>query len=109
MKNNLQKIEAIQRNPKQLKAGESKIEQKRINIFFQVLKAKEAFQIDFYALVGGILEAIDTVRSEPAKMEAWRVIGKKLRKSRLIRGRQKRVKNSYCRDESGTCLKSISN
>ena len=57
------------------------------------LRAKDAFQIDFSALVGGILEAIDTVRSDPAKMEAWRVIGKNFRKSSLIRG-QERVKNS---------------
>ena len=61
MKNNLQKIEAIQGNLKQLKAGESEIEQKWIDDFMQVLRVKEAFQIDFYALVGGILEAIDTV------------------------------------------------
>jgi hypothetical protein len=64
-----------------------------MNILLQVLKAKEAFQIDFAALVGEILEAVDTVRSEPAKMEAWRVIGKNFRKSSFIRG-QERIKNS---------------
>ncbi len=84
MKNNLQKIEAIHEKLKQLKAEKNAIEQKLLDNVGQVLKVQEAFQIDFDCLVGGILETIDTIRSDPVKMEAWRVTGKKFRKSSLM-------------------------
>lgn len=99
MKTNLQKIEAIQEKLKQLKAEKNEIEQKMLDNVGQVLKLKEAFQIDFDSLVGGISETIDTIRSDPVKMEAWRVIGKKICKSRLIL-EQKGVKKSDSKMEA---------
>lgn len=99
MKTNLQKIGVIQEKLKLLKAEKNAIEQRLLDNVGQVLKVKEAFQIDFDSLVGGILETVDTIRSDPVKTEAWGVIGKKFCKSRLIL-EQKRVKKSDSKVEA---------
>lgn len=83
MKNNLQKMEIIQEKMKLLKAEQDEIEQVLVAKLVQVLKIREAFQIDFDSMVGGILETIDTIRSDPVKKEEWRLIGQKFCKSRV--------------------------
>ncbi len=83
MKTDLQKMESIQEKIKLLKTEKNKIEQELTNNFVQVLKIKEAFQIDFDSLVGGVLEIIDTIRVDPEKMEKWRLVGQKFCKSKI--------------------------
>lgn len=93
MKSNLQKMEILQEKINQLKAEQNKIEQNLINDYFQVLKSKEAFQIDFDSMVGGLLATIETIRADPRKEEEWRLIGQKFCKSKItiMHGKRKQV------------------
>lgn len=99
MRNNIQKIESIQEKIKQLKSEQSEIEAELIDYFVQVLKIKDAFQIDFDSMVGGVLETIDTIRSDPLKAEAWRLSGTKFRKTKTV-DKSKRVKELDCEVEN---------
>jgi hypothetical protein len=83
MKNDLQKMEIIQEKMKLLKAEQDEIEQVLVVKLVQVLKIREAFQLDFDSMIGGILEAIDTIRSDPVKTEEWQMIGRKFCKSNV--------------------------
>ncbi len=85
MKTKLQKMEILQEKIKQLKDKQNEIEEDIKNGFVQVLRIKEAFQIDFDSMVGGILEVISTIRSDSEKKEEWRLIGQKFCKARIKR------------------------
>lgn len=84
MKRNVQKMELIQEKLKHLKDEQNKIEQELIEVIIGVLKARDAFQIDFDAMVGGILVTIETIRSDPVKKEAWKMMGNKFCKENII-------------------------
>lgn len=88
MKDNLQKMELIQEKIRQLKEAQIKIEHELTDNFAQVLSMQEGFQLDFDAMIGGLLEVIDTIRSDPIQMEKWRVVGDKFRKSKFISKRK---------------------
>ncbi len=83
MKNDIEKMESIQEKINKLKLKQKLIEQEIVNNFSQVLKSTEAFQIDFNSIVGGLLEIIETIRSDPEKKEAWKLIGEEFCKRKL--------------------------
>lgn len=82
-KNTLKKMENLQTKITQLKVEQEKIEHVLVNEFIKVMKAYNAFQIDFDVIAGGIIEVIDIVKINPTKTEDWRLAGQKFRKSNI--------------------------
>jgi hypothetical protein len=84
-------MEQIQEKIELLKVKQNQIEHGIVNNIAQVLKINDAFRIDLDIMIGGILEAIDTIRSDPVKVEIWRLNGGNFRKSRIV-SKKKRIK-----------------
>ena len=79
MLSSLEKIKGIQQKIEALKAEQLKIEQAVSLEILNVLKKQEAFGLDFDALVGGLLHAINEIQSSGKETEGWRQAGQKFR------------------------------
>lgn len=83
MKTPIERMQMLQQKIDQLKIEQSKIEQVLVNHWIEVLKITNAFKFDFDVLVGGLLEMMASLKSNPELKEVWRNSGKKFCQARL--------------------------
>lgn len=76
------KVEDISRKIEKLKFQQQKIETDLAHQILEVIKTQSGFNLPFNALVGGLLEVIETCKIDPNKSEEWQYAGEKFLKSR---------------------------
>ncbi len=72
---NLQKIATIEQKIKLLQEEQQKIEQGFAANLITILKTKNALNLDFTTLVGGLLTVIDAVKKNSSEAKEWSKIG----------------------------------
>ncbi len=76
------KVDDINRKIEELKSQQQKIENDIALQIVQLIKAQSGFSLPFGALIGGLLEVIETCKADPLKMEEWHQTGEKFLKSK---------------------------
>jgi hypothetical protein len=76
------KVDTIDKKIEDLNAQKKKIETDIAHQILHVIKSHSGFTLPFYALVGGLIEVIQTSKSDPSKMEEWQTAGEKFQRSR---------------------------
>lgn len=96
MKASIERMQALQEKINQLKIEQDKVEQLLVSHLVQVLKINNAFQLDFDALVGGLLEVIDVIKSNTERKETWQNSGHKFCQSRFkIKTKHPKTNSSF--------------
>ena len=76
------KVDTLDKKIEELKAQKKKIEEDIAHQLLQVIKAHSGFSLPFHVLVGGLMDVIQTSKSDPKKMEEWQTVGEKFQKYR---------------------------
>ncbi len=76
------KVDALDKKIEDLNAQKKKIETDIAHQLLQVIKSHSGFTLPFHALVGGLIDVIQTSKSDPKKMEEWQGAGGKFLKLR---------------------------
>ena len=75
------KVDNITRKIEDLKSQQHKIESDIAHQILEVIKSQSGFTLPFNAIVGGLLEVIETIRNDPNRSEVWQHAGEKFLKS----------------------------
>lgn len=94
MKNELQKLEVLQKKIDVLQIKRSKIQQKVVVQFSEIFEKHAMLALDFDVLFGCLLDGIETMKSQGPIVERWRVQGKKFRSATRVKGRRAKLKAS---------------
>lgn len=76
------KVDTLDRKIEELSIQKKKIETDIAHQLLHVIKAHSGFTLPFHALVGGLIDIIQTSKVHPQKMEEWQDAGEKFLKSR---------------------------
>lgn len=76
MQQALKRMESIQAKIEELQKEQEKIEQEAAQALLEVIKRNGGLQVDFESLVGGIIEVIETIKTNGVK-EGWQQAGRK--------------------------------
>jgi hypothetical protein len=76
------KVNTLDKKIEDLNAQKKKIETDIAHQLLQVIKSHSGFTLPFHALVGGLIDVIQTIKSGPKKMEEWQGAGEKFLKHR---------------------------
>jgi len=76
------KVDILDKKINDLNAQKKKIETDIAHQLLHVITAHSGFTLPFQVLVGGLIDVIQTSKSDPKKMEEWQGAGGKFLKSR---------------------------
>ena len=76
------KVDTIDKKIEDLKAQKKKIETDIAHQLLHVINSHSGFTLPFQTLVGGLIDVIQTSKSDPKKMEEWQAAGETFLKLR---------------------------